>query len=94
MSKNDVYRSLAERHGYKDSLRYRRILEYLMTPKQAELAALMPMKYEELAKKLNMDVAAVKKEVEGLYRKGVVFARGRRTLRKPASPWLWCNYMT
>jgi len=82
MTKNDVYKALAERHGYKDSLRYRRILEYLMTPKQAELAALMPMKYDELAKKLNMDVAAVKKEVEGLYRKGVVFARGLESLEE------------
>jgi hypothetical protein len=44
MAKNDTYAALAERHGYKDSLRYRCILEYLMTPKQAELAALMPMR--------------------------------------------------
>ena len=82
MAKHDVYSSLAERHGYKDSPRYRRILEYLMTPRQAELAALMPLKYEELAKKLNMDVAAVKREVEGLYRKGVIFARGPENLEE------------
>jgi ferredoxin/DNA-binding Lrp family transcriptional regulator len=82
MTKNDLYTSLAERHGYKDSLRYRCILEYLMTPKQAELVVLMPMKYDELAKKLNMSASAVKKEVERLYRKGVIFARGPENLEE------------
>jgi ferredoxin len=40
------------------------------------------MKYEELAKKLNMSASAVKKEVERLYRKGVIFARGPENLEE------------
>lgn len=82
MAENDTFSNLAERHEYKDSVRYRRILEYLMTTRQAELVALLPMKYEELAKSLKMKVEAVKKEVEGLYRKGVIFARGPENLEE------------
>jgi len=82
MTKNDAYTALAARHGYANSVRYRRILEYLMTPRQAELVVLLPMKFDELAKKLGMDVAKVKREVEGLYRKGVIFARGPENLEE------------
>jgi len=82
MPKNDAHTALAARHGYANSVRYRRILEYLMTPRQAELVVLLPMKFDELAKKLGMDVAKVKKEVEGLYRKGVIFARGPENLEE------------
>lgn len=82
MTKNDAYTILAGRHGYQDSPRYRRILEYLMNPKQAELVALLPMKYEDLAKKIKMDVAKVKNEMQGLYQKGVIFARGPENLEE------------
>lgn len=39
MTTVDPYRPLAERLGYPNSLLFRRILEYLMTPQQARLAA-------------------------------------------------------
>ena len=80
VNKNDAYAILAGKHGYQDSVRYRRILEYLMTPEQAELVTLLPMKYGELANRLGMDVAAVKKDLEALYGKGVVFARSPENL--------------
>lgn len=80
MSTNDAYSVLAGRHGYQDSVRYRRILEYLMTPQQAEMVTLLPMKHQELAGKVGMDIAAVRTQVEDLYRKGVIFARGMNAL--------------
>ena len=82
MKKNDAYRALAGRHGYQDSKRYRRILEYLMTPRQAELVALLPSKPDELADKLGIPVAEVGKEMEGLYRKGVIFGRDANALEE------------
>jgi len=82
MTKNDAYTALAARHGYKDSLRYRRILEYLMTSQQAEMVSLMPMKFEELAKKFKMDEAEVKRELEKLYGKGVIFARSPEVMEE------------
>jgi electron transport complex protein RnfB len=82
MAENDIYAALAERHGYRNSVRYRRILEYLMTPEQAELVALLPMQYEDIANRLNTSPATVKKEMEKLYRKGVIFARGPENLEE------------
>ncbi|HEY49966.1 MAG TPA: 4Fe-4S dicluster domain-containing protein [Dehalococcoidia bacterium] len=82
MSKEDTYSVLAERHGYRDSVRYRRILEYLMTPQQAELVALLPLKYEELAHRLGIDVAKVKSELENLYSRGVIFPRNPENLEE------------
>lgn len=77
---NDAYSILAGKHGYQHSVRYRCLLEYLMTPEQAELVALLPANHEELARKLDMDVAMVKKALEDLYTKGVIFARGADNL--------------
>lgn len=82
MSKKDAYTELAARHGYQNSIRYRRIMEYLMTEKQAEIANLLPMKYEEIAHRINQDKVMVKKEVEELFRKGVVFARDAQNLEE------------
>jgi len=75
MNASGNYAVLAARHGYRDSVRYRRMLEYLMTPAEAEVVALLPMKYEELADKVGMDAASVKTKLEDLYRKGVIWAK-------------------
>ena len=82
MSKNDAYAVLAGRHGYQDSLRYRRILEYLMTPEQAQLVTFLPMKYEELANRLGTDVETVKRQLETMYEKGLIFARSPENLEE------------
>jgi len=80
MNASDAYSILAGMHGYQDSVRYRRILEHLITPKQAELVGMLPAKFHELAGRLGTDAAVVKKEMEDLYRKGVIFARGAEDL--------------
>ncbi|UCD58270.1 MAG: winged helix-turn-helix transcriptional regulator, partial [Candidatus Hydrogenedentota bacterium] len=79
MSDVDAYTLLAEKHGYRDSPRYRRVLEYLLTPQQARLAVELPMPPEELAQKVGMDVAAVTKELDDLYDKGVIFPKNFQT---------------
>ena len=82
MNAGDAYTTLAARHGYQDSVRYRKILDYLMTPKEAELAALLPMKYEELAQKLGRDIGSIKKDLEALYKRGVIFSRSPDNLEE------------
>ncbi len=77
MVTGDPYAVLADKHGYRDSARYRRLLEYLMTPRQAELVSLLPMKYDDLAQRLGRDVADVKTDMEEMYQKGVIFAKNK-----------------
>jgi hypothetical protein len=79
MNQSDAYTQIAERHGYGGSERYRRILEFLMSPLQAEMAIELPCPPEELAQKFNLDVERVKAELDDLYIKGVVFPRNFET---------------
>jgi ferredoxin len=79
MSNADAYTALAERHGYKDSPRYRAVLEYLLTPLQAKLAVELPMPPEELADKMGMDLAELTKELDDLYDRGVIFPKNFQT---------------
>lgn len=76
----DVYTEMASRHGHADSARYRRILQLLMTPVQAQIAALLPATPDELAQKLNLKTDRVKKELEALFVKGVVIPKDFSTL--------------
>ena len=75
----DVYTTLAERHGYGSSERYRRILTFLMAPLQARLAASLPMPNEDLAAQAGIPVGQVVAELENLYQKGVIFPRNFET---------------
>lgn len=80
MATADVYQDLAARHGLENSERYRRILQFVMTPKQAELVAVLPGTYEELAEKTGLDPSAVEQELSVLFKKGVVFPADLATL--------------
>lgn len=80
MADESAYKVLAGKHGYPDSPRYRRVLEYLMTPQQAKIAALLPSTSEEVSAKLGIDVATVNLELDRLFRKGVVFTRNLQTM--------------
>jgi NAD-dependent dihydropyrimidine dehydrogenase PreA subunit len=75
MAENDVYTALAERHGFGSSPRYRKVLQFLMTPQQANLVAQLPMAPEELAAKEGLPVDEVKATLEELFKKGVIFPR-------------------
>ncbi len=79
MAETDVYTSLAERHGYGESDRYKKILKFLMTPLQSRLAVSLPMPNEDLAKQEGIPVEQVVDELEDLYQKGVIFPRNFET---------------
>lgn len=75
----DAYDVLAGKHGYGGSANYRAILELLMTPIQAKIAVELPAEYQDVANKLGLSLDQVKKEIEDLFRKGVVIPRNFQT---------------
>ena len=75
-----AYERLAEKHGYRHSGWYRRILEFLMTPAQAEVADALPGSFEEVAAKTGLSIEEVKVEIDALFRKGVVISKDFHTL--------------
>ncbi|MCJ7833414.1 MAG: (Fe-S)-binding protein, partial [Deltaproteobacteria bacterium] len=83
MSPSDSYTELAKRHGYAESNRYRNILEFLMTPQEADLVVLLPEKFEDLAAKLNMSLETINSTLEALFLKGVVFPKNFQTRENP-----------
>ncbi len=76
----DAYHVLAEKHGYGHSERYLRILRFLMTPEQAELVTCLPASFEEVAEKTGLSVEAVRSEIDGLFRRGIVIPKDFHTL--------------
>jgi Pyruvate/2-oxoacid:ferredoxin oxidoreductase delta subunit len=62
--------------GFSGSTRLRPILEYMMTPDEAEMAAALPGSPEEVAEKLGKDVSRVRDTLDKLYYQGVIFPRG------------------
>ena len=79
MAGTNAYDALAERHGCGGSERYRRILEFLMTPRQAQLVQQLPMPPEELAQKEELPLETVTADLDELFLKGVVFPRNFET---------------
>lgn len=76
----DVYERLAEKHNYRYSDRYRRILEFVMTPIQAEVADALPGSFKEVATKVGLSLEEVKEEINELFKKGVVIPKDFSTL--------------
>ena len=76
----DAYQILSNRHKEGQSLRYRRILEFLLTPIQAQIAAQLPASPEEIAEKLSLSSQQVSSEIEDLFRKGAVFPKNYETM--------------
>jgi NAD-dependent dihydropyrimidine dehydrogenase PreA subunit len=81
--KDDAYAVLTQKHGYPNSVRYRRILELLMNPQQANLVLDLPMPVEELAAKHGLTVDNVKAEIDTLFHKGVIFPKNFHTMESP-----------
>ena len=77
---SDKYTELAGRLGYAQSDRFRRILEFLMTPEQAAIVAELPKPAEELSAKLDFEVSTIKRHLESLFRRGVIIPRNFETM--------------
>jgi NAD-dependent dihydropyrimidine dehydrogenase PreA subunit len=76
MSAKDAYDSLVESVGFPGSARLRRVLENLMTPQQAQMAAALPAAVAEVAEKTGFPEDEVRKALDDLFSKGVAFPRG------------------
>jgi len=85
----DAYQFLAEKNGCGGSATYRKVLEMLMTPRQAQVAAQLPAPLKDVATKLDIGLDQVKEEIRELFRKGVVFPKNFETMegaRFPTNP--------
>lgn len=73
---SDAYAVLLEKLSYPESPRLRKVLENLMTPNQAKMAAALPGTAAEVAEKTGFEAATIQEELDSLFFKGVVFVRG------------------
>ncbi|MFC1848404.1 4Fe-4S binding protein [Chloroflexota bacterium] len=80
---SDAYSVLADRLGYPNSEYLKRILEHLMTPEQADLCVELPSTLEELSEKLGMAQEEVTRNVDKLFRKGLVIPKNWETMENP-----------
>ncbi|MBE0481100.1 MAG: 4Fe-4S binding protein [Dehalococcoidia bacterium] len=71
----EIYRLLAQKHGFESSQTYLRVLRFLITPVQARIAAGLPGDAGEIAARTNLDLSLVRTNLEELLRKGVVVPR-------------------
>jgi ferredoxin len=70
---SDAYVVLAQKLGYAESERFRKLLKRLMDKEEAETAASLPSSVVELAQKLGKKEEQVNEMLEGLFDKGVIF---------------------
>lgn len=82
----DAYEALAQKHGYGGSARYRKVMETLLTPIQAQIALELPAQPEDLAAKLKVGVDKVKAEIKDMFRKGVAIPRNFETMEGARFP--------
>lgn len=76
MTSNDAFETLCERLGFPGSARLRAILQALMTPEQARIAAALPGSVVDVAARAGVDEDDAARELDDLFYKGVVFPRG------------------
>jgi len=76
MTPNEAYLDLMTKMRYPTSARFRALLENLMTPEQAQMAACLPGTVQEVAEKLGFNVVVVQKGLDELFVKGVVVPKG------------------
>lgn len=76
MTPDESYQHLMAHLKYPTSTRLRALLEFLMTPEQARMAAALPGTPAEVGEKTGFDAEIVKRELEALFFAGVVFPKG------------------
>jgi NAD-dependent dihydropyrimidine dehydrogenase PreA subunit len=76
MNAQDDYETLTASVGFPGSARLRRVLEDLMTPRQAQMAAALPGTVAEVAEKTGFPEDDVRSSLDELFFKGVTFPRG------------------
>ncbi len=76
MNTQDDYETLTAGLGFPGSARLRRVLEDLMTPRQAQMATALPGTVAEVAEKTGFAEDEVRSTLDELFYKGVTFPRG------------------
>jgi ferredoxin len=76
MTTADAYEALAGKLGFPGSTLLRSILESLMTAEQAKLVEALPASVSEAAQKAGISEAEVRRNLDELYYKGVIFPKG------------------
>jgi electron transport complex protein RnfB len=84
----DAYHILAEKHGFGNSQSYLKVLRFLMTPQQAEMVTHLPGSSEEVAQRMGLELPLVKKDLDQLYRKGVIVLKDY----KVPDNYMFCKY--
>ena len=82
LAEPDDYARIIAASGYPGSLRFRRILEYMLTPLQAKVCARIiwaPIPPDLLAETLGLDVDIVCKTLNDLHIKGLIHPRNFKT---------------
>lgn len=78
----DDYARITAASGYPGSVRFRRILEYVLTSLEAKVCVQIlwhPLPAEQLAENIGVDTDTVKKALDSLHIKGVIHPRDFRT---------------
>ncbi|HJN51793.1 MAG: 4Fe-4S dicluster domain-containing protein [Pseudomonadales bacterium] len=76
MNASESYAFLMKQLGYPKSDRFRAILENLLTPDRARIAAALPGTAEDVAEKTGLNADDIEKDLEYLFVRGAVFPRG------------------
>lgn len=76
MTTEDAYEKLIAAVGFPGSARLRRVLENLISPREAQMAASLPATVAEVAEKTGFPEDEVKKTLDALFFRGVTFPRG------------------
>ena len=71
----DTYSIIAARHKYPDSASYRRLLEFLLSPLQARLAAETPGTAEDLAQKVGLSLAEITPALDDMVHRALLFPK-------------------
>ena len=83
LAEGDDYGKLVAASGYPGNKRFRRIMEYIMTPLEAQVCAQIiwaPRPAEDVADTLNLGTDTVNKILYSLHTKGLIHPRNFRTL--------------
>ena len=82
LAQKDECGRLIAASGYPGSIRFRRILEYLLTPLEAKVCTQIiwaPVPSDQIAATINANVDTVKKTLDSLHIKGLIYPRDFKT---------------
>ena len=75
MEVRGAYRKLAEMMRYPESKELMDLLQFLLSPVQARIAAALPASHQELAKKLSIGEEEVDKHLRDMFNQGLIFPK-------------------